>query len=119
MEEIIGIQGGDPNVKPEDVVVGTFTADVEAPKDGYIVKVSNIAIKKISNAAGTPRHKEAGVFLYKKTGEFCKKGEKLMTIYSNSEGRLTEALNLASNLKPFQHEGMILKRIASGPRAES
>ena len=119
MEEIIGVQGGDPNVKPEDVVVGEFTVDVEAPKDGYIVKISNVAVKKIANAAGTPRHKEAGVYLHKKTGEFCKKGDKLMTIYANSEGRLTDALNLAHNLKPFQHEGMILKRITSGPRVES
>ncbi len=118
MEEIIGVQGGNPTVQPEDVVVGEFTADIVAPKDGYIVKLSNSAIKKIAKAAGTPHHKEAGVYLYKKIGDFCKKDEKLMTIYSNSEGRLTDALNLSMNLTPFLLEGMIIQRISSGPRTK-
>ena len=117
MEEIIGVQGGDATVKPEDVAVGEFTADIKAPKDGYIVKLSNSSIKKIAYAAGTPSHKEAGVMLHKKIGDFCRQDEDLMTIYSNSEGRLTEALNLAMNLNPYMLEGMILKRISSGPRA--
>ena len=116
MEEIIGVQGGNPTIKPEEVVVGEFTATIVAPKDGYIVKLSNSAVKKIANAAGTPNHKEAGVYLHKKIGDFCKKDEKLMTIYSNSEGRLTEALNLSMNLNPFHLEGMILQRISSGPK---
>ncbi|MCG3216528.1 MAG: AMP phosphorylase [Candidatus Heimdallarchaeota archaeon] len=116
MEEIIGVQGGDANVTPDDIVVGEFTADIKAPKDGYIVKLSNSAIKKIAYAAGTPRHKEAGIMLHKKIGDFCKQDEDLMTIYSNSEGRLTEALNLAMNLTPYILEGMIIKRISSGPK---
>jgi AMP phosphorylase len=116
MEEIIGVQGGNATVKPEDIVVGEYTTSVVAPKDGYIVKLSNSAVKKIAKAAGTPRHKEAGVYLHKKIGDFCKKDEKLMTIYSNSEGRLTDALNLSMNLNPFLLEGMILQRISSGPK---
>ncbi|MHA1686445.1 MAG: AMP phosphorylase [Candidatus Heimdallarchaeaceae archaeon] len=117
MEEIIGVQGGDPNVKPEDIPLGEHRVDIFAPRDGYIVKVSNSAVKKICSAAGTPSHKQAGVYLHKKIGEFCKKGDKLMTIYSDSEGRLTEAQNLAMNLSPFLLEGMIIKRISSGPRS--
>jgi len=116
MEEIIGVQGGNATVTGEDVVVGEFTSDTLAPKDGYIVKLSNSAIKRIAKAAGAPRHKEAGIYLHKKIGDFCKKDEKLMTIYSNSEGRLTEALNLAMNLNPYLLEGMIIKRISSGPK---
>ncbi len=117
MEEIIGVQGGDPTVKPEDITIGDFSANIIAPKDGYIVKLSNTAIKKIAKAAGTPRHKEAGIYLHKKIGDFCKKDETVMTIYSNSEGRLTDALNLAMNLTPYILEGMILQRIASGPKS--
>ena len=118
MEEIIGVQGGNASITPEGVAVGEYTADILAPKDGYIVKLSNSAIKRIAKAAGTPRHKEAGIYLHKKVGDFCKKDEKLMTIYSNSEGRLTEALNLAMNLNPYLLEGMIMKRISSGgPRS--
>ncbi|MCG3223948.1 MAG: AMP phosphorylase [Candidatus Heimdallarchaeota archaeon] len=116
MEEILAVQGGNPNIKPEEVEVGEYTVEVLAPKDGYIVRLSNVAVKKVAYAAGTPSHKKAGVYLHKKSGDFCKKDDKLMTIYSDSEGRLTEALNLATNLSPYVLEGMILKRISSGPR---
>ena len=116
MEEIIGVQGGDSNVTADDVVVGQYTESINATKDGYIIKLSNSAIKKIAKAAGTPKHKEAGVYLHKKIGDFCREGEELMTIYSNSEGRLTEALNLSANLNPYSLEGMIIKRITSVPR---
>jgi len=116
MEEIIGVQGGNPNIKPEEVEVGEYTVDVLAPKDGYIVKLSNVAVKKVAYAAGTPNHKKAGVYLHKKGGDFCKKDETLMTIYSDSETRLTEAVNLAVNLSPYVLEGMIIKRISSGPK---
>ncbi len=116
MEEIIGVQGGNATVTGEEVVVGEFTSDILAPKDGYIVKLANSAVKRIAKAAGAPRHKEAGVYLHKKIGDFCKKDEIVMTIYSNSEGRLTEAINLAMNLNPYLLEGMIIKRISSGPK---
>ncbi|MHA1397357.1 MAG: hypothetical protein ACTSSF_06580 [Candidatus Heimdallarchaeaceae archaeon] len=49
-------------------------------------------------------------------GDFAKKDEVLFTIYSDSEGRLTDAVNLAVNTNPYTLEGMILKRISSGPR---
>ncbi|MHA1400675.1 MAG: AMP phosphorylase [Candidatus Heimdallarchaeaceae archaeon] len=116
MEEIIGIQGGDPSVKPEDIPVGSKTMTIEAPKDGYIVKLSNSAIKKVAFTAGAPRHKEAGVFLHKKIGEFVRKGEPLYTIYANSESRLTEAINIGASLQPYSIEGMIIQRVSSGPR---
>ncbi|MHA1197935.1 MAG: AMP phosphorylase [Candidatus Heimdallarchaeaceae archaeon] len=114
MKEIIDAQGGNPNITPEEIELGEYTADVLAPKDGYIVKLSNVATKKIAYAAGTPKHKKAGVYLHKKGGDFCKKDEKLMTIYSDSEGKLTEALNLSANLSPYVLEGMIIKRFSSG-----
>ncbi|UJG41729.1 MAG: AMP phosphorylase [Candidatus Heimdallarchaeum aukensis] len=116
MEEIIGVQGGDPAIKPEDIPVGSKTQTIESPHDGYIVKLSNSAIKKIAFTAGAPRHKEAGVYLHKKIGEFVRKGEPLYTIYANSEGRLTDAANVGANLRPYSIEGMIIQRISSGPR---
>ncbi|MBY8999775.1 MAG: AMP phosphorylase [Candidatus Heimdallarchaeota archaeon] len=116
MEEILAVQGGNPNITPEEVEIGQYTADILATRDGYIVKLSNVGIKKVAYAAGTPNHKKAGVYLHKKGGDFCKKDEKLMTIYSDSEGRLTEAVNLAVNLSPYVLEGMIIKRISSGTK---
>ncbi len=116
MEQILEAQGGNPKVTPEDIEIGQYTADIQAPKDGYIVKLSNVGIKKVAYAAGCPNHKKAGIYLHKKGGDFCKKDETLMTIYSDSESRLTEAVNLAVNLSPYILEGMIIKRISSGTK---
>jgi AMP phosphorylase len=45
--EIIAIQGGDPNIKPEDIPVGEYTYDLQASIDGYVKRISNDIIKKI------------------------------------------------------------------------
>ena len=123
MEEIIGVQGGDSAVSPDDIPVGEYTATVTAPKDGYIVRLSNSAIKKIAFAAGAPKHKVSGVYLHKKLGDYCAKDDELMTIYSNSEGRLTEAQQLLlvktkpiEELYDLQADPHELKNLAQSPQ---
>ncbi len=111
MREIIEAQGGDPKIKSEDIPIGQYTADIEATADGYVVSIDNRAIMAIVRAAGAPKDKGAGVIVHKKGGRYVKKGEPVMTIYSNSEARLDEALSLARTLEPVIIEGMIRKRI--------
>jgi len=111
MREIIEAQGGDPKIKSKDVPVGQYTAEIEAPADGYVVAIDNRAIMAIVRAAGAPKDKGAGVVVHKKGGRYVKRGETIMTIYSNSESRLDEALSLARTLEPMVIEGMIRRRI--------
>ncbi len=111
MKEIIEAQGGDPNIKSEDIPVGQYTANIEATADGYVVSIDNRAIMAIVRAAGAPQDKGAGVIVHKKGGRHVKKGEPVITIFSNSETRLDEALSLARTLEPIIIEGMIRKRI--------
>lgn len=111
MKEIIEAQGGDPNIKSDDIPLGQYTADVEAPADGYVVSIDNGAIMAIVRAAGAPRDKEAGVYIHRKGGRYVKKGEPVMTIYANNEARLDEALSLARTLEPIVIEGMIRRRV--------
>ncbi len=111
LRAIIEVQGGNKNIKPDDIPIGPYSVNIDSPKDGYVASLSNQSIKKISNAAGTPRHKSAGVILHKKMGEYVQKDQPLMTIYSDSETKLTEAYNIASNLPHYVVEGMILQRI--------
>ncbi|MGQ4892098.1 MAG: AMP phosphorylase [Candidatus Njordarchaeia archaeon] len=111
MKEIIEAQGGDPNVKSEDIEVGRYVAEFKASADGFVVSVSNPAIMEVVRAAGAPEDKGAGVIIHKKGGRHVKKGETLMTIYSNNEARLDEALSLARTLQPIVIEGMIRKTV--------
>jgi len=111
MKEIIDAQGGDPNIKSDDIEVGRYTAEYKSPADGFVVSVNNVAIMEIVRAAGAPEDKGAGVVLHKKGGRHVKKGETLITIYSNNEARLDEALSLTRTLQPILIEGMIRKKV--------
>ncbi|MEX2689597.1 MAG: AMP phosphorylase [Candidatus Njordarchaeum guaymaensis] len=111
MKEIIEAQGGDPKIKSDEVPVGQYTADIEAPVDGYIVSIDNRSIMAIAKAAGAPDDKGAGLVIHKKGGNYVKKGETLITIYSNSESRLESAIAVARTTEPIVVEGMIRKII--------
>ncbi len=111
MREIIGVQGGNPDVKPEEIPLGQYTAEIRAPCDGYVTDVDNHSIKEIALAAGAPSEKGAGVLLHAKVGYKVEKGSLLMTIYAERESKLTDAYNVAMRSKPFTVEGMLLRRI--------
>lgn len=111
MKEIIDAQGGNPDVKPDDIPVGGHVAVVKAESDGYVVEVDNEAVKLIARAAGAPADKGAGVVLKFKRGYKVSRGDVLMEIYSGSEHRLSKAVELASSLIPVRVEGMLLGRV--------
>ncbi len=110
-KEIIEAQGGDPNVKPDDLPIGQHTYTVESPIEGAVTYIDNAAITTIARAAGAPFDKGAGVYLHKKVGNRVDKGEPLFTIYSSSSTRLQEAINLTTRFNPVIVEGMLLKTL--------
>jgi AMP phosphorylase len=92
MREIIEAQGGDPEVKPEDLVPGSHVYDVLAPRDGRILWFNNRDLVKIAKAAGTPNDKGAGIQLFAKTGDKVKQGEPMYRIYSEKASKLENAI---------------------------
>jgi len=92
--EIIEAQGGNPNIKPEDIPIGRYTYDFVAEEDGFVIWMDNGGFASLARAAGSPIFKGAGVLLYKKVGDAVKKGEKVFTIYAESEGKLEDALKV-------------------------
>ena len=111
IKEIIEAQGGNPNIKSDDISVGNYSEVIESQNDGYVVSIDNKSIIAIVRAAGAPEDRGAGIVIHKKGGRYVKKGEPIMTIYSNSEARLDEAIQLARTLQPILIEGMIRRRI--------
>jgi AMP phosphorylase len=116
MREIIEAQGGNPDVKPEDIEIGDKKEVVVAPHDGYITSIDNRRLVEIARAAGAPRDREAGIKIILKKGHKVNKGEPLFEIYSKHESKLSEALALAGSKPPIRIEGMLLERLISGPR---
>jgi len=94
MKEIIKAQGGNPDVKPEDIKIGDFTHVVRAKSSGKIYCINNKTISKIARVAGAPLDRGAGIFMHKHVGDSVKKGEPVFTIYSENAHRLKYALHI-------------------------
>ncbi|MHA2501721.1 MAG: AMP phosphorylase [Candidatus Kariarchaeaceae archaeon] len=112
--EIILAQGADKKYSPDDIAVGQYRSAIKAQDDGYISYVSNKQIKNIAAALGCPQDKESGVILRRKRGEFVKKGEVIMDLFTTRESALDSALQIANLKVPWRLEGMVLERIGSG-----
>ncbi len=109
--EIIEIQGGNPKIKPSDIVVGANTYEFQAEMDGYVKGISNDLIKRIARAAGAPKYPGAGIKLYVKEGHKVSEGSNLIKIHAESEENLSNALKLLESQSPIYIESMLLDRI--------
>jgi len=99
MKQIIKLQGGKCNVKPEDIHVGRFSYNLKAKKKGKIYDINNALISSLARIAGAPKNKGAGIYLYKHEFEEVEKGEKIFTIYAENKKRLKYALRFLESNK--------------------
>lgn len=87
-KQILKAQGG--SIKKLNP--GKFRHNILAKKSGKILEINNKAINLFARVAGCPADKSAGIYLYVHKNENIKKNEKILTIYSESESRLREAV---------------------------
>jgi AMP phosphorylase len=100
LREIIQAQGGNPNVKPEDIPVGAKQAEVRAEQKGRVMWISTEGIVQVARAAGTPKEKGAGIMLKAKIGDAVAKDSVLFEVYAEKSSKLEAALELAKKLEP-------------------
>lgn len=108
MKEIIGEQGGNANVKESDIPIGQYKHTVKAEKEGKISHIDNKKISKIARAAGAPRNRGAGVYLYRLKGDRVKPGDLLFDIHAESEAALDYAIKALDVWYPIELEKMLL-----------
>lgn len=91
-KELISAQGGNPLVVDDysKFAQAKYKIEVQAEVEGYIKKIDAYKIAYACKILGAGREKKTddidysvGIYLNKKSCEFCKKGETLYTIYSN------------------------------------
>jgi AMP phosphorylase len=116
MREIIGAQGGNPSVTPEDLPTGPESAMVQSEHTGKVLWLSTDDIVRIAREAGAPKEKGAGVVLHAKLGDTVHKGGSLFEIYAERNSKLASALELARKLSPIvlskkPEEKMILDKV--------
>jgi len=97
-KDIVKAQKGSLNgIKP-----AKFKKDILVKKSGRIFEINNKEINSLARVAGCPVNKLSGIYLYFHVKDKIKKGEKLLTIYSESKSRLKEAIKFYKNKKPIK-----------------
>jgi len=91
LRQIIFEQGGDSEINPEEIEIGKYGMDVHAGLSGYVLWINNQQLTAIARAAGAPKDKGAGIYIYKKIGDRAEKDEKLFTIYAEKTRKLKQA----------------------------
>lgn len=110
-KQMIEAQGGNPCIKPEEIPVGKHSYTLKSPMEGAVTHIDNAAVTIIARACGAPYDKGAGVEFHAKVGYRVNKGDPLLTLYSNSESRLDEAISLLREHQPILVEGMLVKTL--------
>ena len=74
-----------------------FKKEIKSPKTGKISKIDNKLINLLGRILGCPADKGAGIYLYKHLNEKISKGEHLLTLYSESDRKLKEAVDFLNS----------------------
>jgi len=97
-EEIIRAQGG----KVKEIILPKTKKEIFASRGGRIRGIDNGGINELARIAGCPTDKYAGVYLHAHVGSRVKKGDKILTIYSESRIRLKEAVKNYAEKRPIK-----------------
>jgi thymidine phosphorylase len=98
-KEIIKVQGGE--IEEKKLKLADYKWEVKAKKNGRVTEIDNKKMNALARAAGCPTDKSAGLYLFKHCNERVKKGEKVLTIFSETLERLRYARKMIKKLKPI------------------
>lgn len=79
-----------------------FKKDILAKHSGKISEIDNKKINRLGRTAGSPIDKAAGLYLYHHVGDKVQRDEKLITIYSETKDRLTDAIKFYNRTNPIK-----------------
>ena len=101
MQAIIKAQGGNPEVNSESLPLWTHTFDVIAEKDWVLKMIDLHDINAVCRKLGCPVIDQAGLYLYKKTGDKIKKGEVICKLYAQDEVKLKHGIERWKERSPL------------------
>jgi len=99
LRQIIGAQGGNPGIMPEDITVGQSKLKVVAKSDGRVLWINNSSIVEIARSAGAPKDKGAGIAFSKKIGDTVSKGDTLFTIHAEKPRKIDRVHDLLDKME--------------------
>lgn len=101
MKEIIKEQGGNPNIESGKLKPGEHCSEIKAEKNLRVKEINNKNLVLIAKILGSPKQKGAGIYLNKKEGEQAKKGDIIVSLFSESAYDLKEARESLENFPLF------------------
>jgi AMP phosphorylase len=106
-KEIINAQNGDKDFdkRVANLKLGTVKHVIRATKSGTIVSINNKGINSVCRILGSPETDGAGAYLHKSQDKI-KKGEDLITFYSQSETKMRDAIRYWKTQQPI-----VIKRL--------
>lgn len=96
-EEIIKAQGG----SLENIKRAKFKKDIFATKVCKVKSIHNKKMNSLARVAGCPSDKTAGIYLNCHVGIKLKRGDKIMTLYSQSKSKLGITYDFYKKTKPI------------------
>ncbi len=108
-QEILEAQNADPNIKAEDIEIGSSVYEYLAPQNGWVVEINNKVIVRAAQAAGAPTDKQAGIIFLKKK-DSVERGEIIFRVHAPNEKKLAAAEAELVKEPPLVIEGMLLAR---------
>ncbi len=94
-KEIIKAQKG----KIKTLKTAKFQKSLSFPRSGKIIDIDNKKINHLARTLGCPKDKFAGIYLNYHEGQKVKKGQKIMTLYSETKSRLNKAVKFYKSEK--------------------
>ncbi|MBI2043478.1 thymidine phosphorylase [Candidatus Pacearchaeota archaeon] len=88
-KEIVEAQKGNLNRLKR---VARFKKEIHSAKKARITGIDNKKINSLARITGCPVDKFSGVYLYHHVGDEIKKGEKIISLYSETQSRLRQAI---------------------------
>ncbi len=98
--DMVKYQGGDANLifHPESFERSKYTYEIKAKTEGYIeamdtekIGIASVILGAGREKKGDPIDYKAGIIIKKKTGDCCKPGDTLATLYTDKEDKLAVA----------------------------
>ena len=104
MMEIIEAQKGDGTITSQKLKAGPMTEEIKSDKSGVVKEINSKNITIIAKILGAPHDHKAGMFLNKRIGDTVSNNEVLVEFYSETEHRLSEAIDSLEMFPIFEVE---------------
>lgn len=100
--DIAKAQGAEKIIKSDQLKAGKLKHEIKSQKSGVVKNICTREVVEIARSLGTPRIREAGIYIEKMPGDKVEKGDVLMTLYATADDRMEEGIKAVDLPKLYE-----------------